>query len=125
MMPVHSIETEDGITRIRFSRRPTYEECRAAVDDLADNYPYERRLWDFSGINFDLTQEEIRSIAHYGKVRFSKPNRAAIVAPNDLAYGEMRAFEVYRRQEGHAVARVFRTESEAVQWLRSSSEPAG
>lgn len=113
----HSIEYADGITTIRFSTRPTLPECRAAVDDLADNYPYEKRLWDFSNIEFDLEMSDIKAIADYGKVRFTKRNRIAVVAPDDLAYGEMRAFEVYRAQKGHSVARVFRTLQEAIAWL--------
>lgn len=119
MTQVHSIEIRNGITTVRFPRRPSLEECRAGVDDLADNYPYERRIWDMRGIDFDLAQDEIRSIADYGKKRFLRPNRAALIAPDDLAFGELRAFEVYREEEGHAVARTFRTRSEALEWLRS------
>ena len=119
MTQVHSIELEDGIPCVRFSRRPTYDECRATVDDLADNYPYERRLWDMSVVDFDLTQDEIRAIADHGKLRFLRPNRAAFVAPQDLTFGLLRAFEVYREEEGHATARAFRTRPEALEWLLS------
>ena len=114
----HTIEVIDGVTVIRFERTPTYEEARAAIDDLAANFPYELRLWDFSSSDFDFSMTEIRNIAEYGKQRFVRPNSAAVVAPTDLAYGELRAFEVYRVEEGHSKARVFRTEAEALRWLK-------
>ncbi len=115
---IYIIEYESGITRIGFSRKPTYEETKSAIDDLAENYPYEKRLWDFRDLEFDFTMDEIRAIAEYGKLKFIKPNRIAIIASDDLAYGQIRAFEVYREQEDHSVARVFRTEPEALEWLR-------
>ena len=118
MRKQHTIEHFDGITEIRFSQAPTYDDARAAIDDIAANFPYEKRLWDFSNIAFDFTMDELRSIAEYGKMTFTQPNKVAIVAPQDLAFGEMRAFEVYREQRGHAAARVFRTRQEALAWLK-------
>ncbi len=114
----HIIEYVDGITEIRFSQAPSYADARAAIDDIAANFPYAKRLWDFSNIAFDFTMDELYSIAEYGKLTFTQPNKAAIVAPQDLAYGEMRAFEVYREQADHATARVFRTREEALAWLQ-------
>ena len=61
--------------------------------------------------------EEIQEIAIYGKSKFVVKNRLAAVAPQDVAYGTLRAFEVYREQEGHSVPRVFRTKQEAIEWL--------
>ena len=112
----YRIEFENGITCIRFTANPTYADVQQAIDDLAKNQAYEFRLWDFSDIAFDWSMNEIQNIADYGKEKFTKPNKAALVAPKDLAYGLMRAFEVYRKQE-HAHARVFRTRQEALAWL--------
>ena len=114
----YTIEYVNGITEIRFSQAPSYADARAAIDDIAANFPYEKRLWDFSNVAFDFTMDELYSIAEYGKLTFTQANKAAIVAPQDLAYGEMRAFEVYREQAGHATARVFRTRAEALVWLK-------
>jgi hypothetical protein len=113
---IYQIEFENGITSIRFTKNPAYADLQKAIDDLANNHAYEFRLWDFSEIAFDLSMNEIQNIAEYGKEKFTKPNNAAIVAPQDLAYGVLRAFEVYRKQE-HAHARVFRTRQEALAWL--------
>ena len=110
------INQENGITCVRFTQKPTHADLQQAVDDIAENHPYEFRLWDLSDVHFDLSMEEIQAIADYGKRRFTKPNKAAFVAPQDLSYGVMRAFEVYRKQD-HADARVFRTRQEALEWL--------
>ena len=60
---------------------------------------------------------EIKAIAEYGKSKFIKPNKIALIAPDDLAYGNMRQFIVYREQEEHSVACVFKNEREAILWL--------
>ena len=114
----YTIEHFDGITEIRFSQVPTYGDAREAIDDIAANFPYEKRLWDFSDIDFDFTMDELRGIAEYGKMVFTQPNKVALVATKDLAFGELRAFEVYRDQVEHSVARVFRTRQEALAWLK-------
>ena len=117
MRKPYTIEHIDGITQIRFDQAPTYNNARAVIDDIAANFPYDKRLWDFSNVDFDFTMDELRSIAEYGKIVFTQPNKVALVAPQDLAYGELRAFEVYRDQAEHSVARVFRTRQEALTWL--------
>ena len=113
----YSIECINGITRIQFSSKPSYSEAQTIIDDIAENFPYEKRLWDLSNIKFNFTMNEIKAISAYGKSKFLKPNKLAIIAPDDLAYAEMRVFEVYREQEEHAVARAFRVEKEALEWL--------
>ena len=118
MPAFYSITYENGITQIKFTRKPTYSELQIIVDDIAENFSYRKRLWDLSNIYFDLTIQEIQDIARYGKKKFIRPNSMAIIAPQDLAFGTLRAFEVYRTRE-HAMARVFRTEEEAVAWLES------
>jgi len=72
-----------------------------------------------SEINFNFTTQEIISIALYGKQKFIKPNKLAIYAVKDLAFGEMRQFMVYREEENKAIPRVFRSEEEAIEWLNS------
>ena len=57
-------------------------------------------------------------IAEYGKGKFTKPNRLAIYAIKDLAFGEMSQFEVYREEEKSA-PRAFRDEKSAIEWLNS------
>jgi len=78
------------------------------------------RQWYFDNIP-DFKPEigfEIQDIAEYGKLKFVESSKMAVIAPKDLAYGILRAFEVYREQE-NAKARVFCTKQEATEWLES------
>ena len=115
----HQIEDLDGITKILFRDTPTFDEVKTIIDDIAKNYSYERRLWNFSNIDFHFTINELHDIAEYGKVKFVKPNKMAIVSPNINVDIEMVIFKVYRTQEGHSKTRAFRTESEAIEWLNN------
>jgi len=115
----YHIEYSDGITRIQLMTRPTFEEGKVIIDDIADNYPYEKRLWDFSNIDFHFTINELHDIAEYGKMRFVKPNRAAFISPNENVDIEMVILDVYRAEAGNADTKVFRKESDAVEWLNS------
>ena len=114
-----TIGRENGITLIRFSEAPTVADAEEVIDRLAKENSYHLRLWDFSRVLFAFTMDEIRAIAGYGKTKFSDKNFLAAVAPQDLAYGTLRAFEVYREEEGHSDARVFRKEQEAIEWLEA------
>ena len=120
MTDKYTIEHVDGITTILFSDKPTYSDAQAVIDEIAENFPYEKRLWDFSNIRFDFTIDEIKSIAKYGKTKFIKPNKLAIVAPDNWAYIELHIFQAHRQQKDLATARVFRTRREAVQWLNEN-----
>ena len=117
MSKYYSIKHVNGITRIQFSKSPTYNEVQTVIDDIVENFPYIKRLWVFSNIKFDLTIDEIKAIAKYGKSKFIKPNKLAIVAPDDRAYFKLHIFQAYRKQKEHSVANVFRTEQEALEWL--------
>jgi hypothetical protein len=117
MTEKYKIEHVDGVTRIKFFSKPSYEDTQMVIDEIAANYPYDKRLWDLTNVDFDFTMSEIQAIAAYGKSRFIAPNKLAIVTDSDLAYGEMRAFEVYREEQGHSVARAFRNEEQAREWL--------
>ena len=110
------IENINGITRVKFHSKPTFSEAKMAVNEIYENFPYEKRLWDITNINFNFTTNEIIEIANYGKSKFTKPNKIALIATDDLAYGEMRQFMVYREQE-ISEARVFRNKQEAIEWL--------
>jgi len=116
MSEIYKIEYLNGITRIEFLKNPTYKDATTAIDDIAENYPYEKRLWVLS-FDFSFTEQEIKDISKYGKSIFINPNKIAIVANGDLAYGEMRQFMVYREEENKADACVFKTEEEAINWL--------
>jgi len=116
---------KNGITTIVFSEDPTFDVCKAVIDELAATKSYHFRLWDFSEVLFTFSMDEIKAIARYGKARFLDKNRLAAVAPQDVAYGMLRAFEVYRDEDAHSVARVFRKEEEARAWLKEQQVSSG
>jgi len=115
----HTFEYIDGITVVRFSEMPTFVDAKLIIDQLAKENSYHLRLWDFSRVKFDFTMDDIRTIAKYGKSKFLEKNFLAAVALQDVAYGTLRAFEVYREEEGRSSVRTFRTEQEAMDWLVS------
>ncbi|MFC1813927.1 hypothetical protein ACFL03_14680 [Thermodesulfobacteriota bacterium] len=115
------IESKDGITTVRFSIDPGLDDICNAIDDVAENYLSELRLWDLSN-GFSLTDAHLQKLAEYGKSKFLIPSKAAVVAPQDLAFGVARVHDVYREDE-FLEQRVFRTEQEARAWLISQKQP--
>lgn len=119
MSKAYIISHSEGITKIKFLVPPTLRQIESIIDEIVENYPYEKRLWDLSAIKFNLSTAEIQSISEYGKRKFTKPNKLAIFAVDDLAFGEMRQFEFYREEQGKAIPRAFRNEQQAIDWLNS------
>jgi len=115
----YKIKYSNGITIILFTTPPTFDEVKTIIDDIVENYPYEKRLWDLSNIDFHFTINELHDIAEYGKSKFIKPNKMAIVSPNINVDIEMAIFDVYRTQDSHSKTRAFRTKSEAIEWLNN------
>jgi hypothetical protein len=107
----------NDITRVEFLTKPTFEDGIAAIDDIAENYPCEKRLWDLSKTEFDFTLQEIMGIAAHCKSKFTKPGKIAYIASDELVYGEMREMMVYREADPCATVCVFKTEQEAIDWL--------
>lgn len=118
MTQLYSINTIDGITIVRFSKQPGADDIRNSIDDVAENYPNNLRLWDFSNGGLNLTSDELRMISEHVKSKFLLSSKIAIVASEDLAFGLSREFEVYREQE-QSETRIFRTEQKAMEWLKS------
>ena len=116
----YSIDTADGITVVRFYKSLGIDEIRAAIIDVAENHLSDLRLWDLSRADINLTSSQIEQLAKYGKSKFSIPSKVAIVAPEDLTFGLMRIYEVYRKQDLTEI-KVFRSEQEARIWLNSPS----
>ena len=118
----YRIESESGITTIRFSTSPTLDEICDAIDDIVENFPSALRVWDFSN-GFDLTDAQLQKLAEYGKAKFLMPSKVAVIAPHDLAYGLARVHDVYR-EDGFLEQKIFRTEPQARAWLMHRKAPA-
>ncbi len=109
------IENADGIATIRFLRALTIEELLEVMDHVAQTVKCNRRLWDATG-RFTYTSQEVRRIAARGKEHWPSPARVAFWAADDLSFGLLRMFEVYRVQDNYET-KVFRDEQKARHWL--------
>ena len=118
MSKIYTITEDRGFTKIKFLAKPAYDDIVGIIDEIAEHYPYERRLWDLSEIEFDLTAQELQAIALYGKGKFPLPNKMAFLTDNDLIFGELRMFEGYRAHDQITTMQVFRKNDEAEAWLR-------
>ena len=122
MSQVWKVTVEDGVTVVRILSRPSYADLQAALDEVVQNYNFEYRLWDFSGDQFNLSLDDIKAMAEYGKSMVdSESTRVAIVAPHDVDFGSFRLFEVYRKKDNRTAVRVFRTKPEALEWLKNTA----
>ncbi len=110
------IEKADGIATIRFLRTLTVEEILEVMDHVAQTVKCNRRLWDGTG-RFKYTSQEVRRIAARGKERWPSPARVAFLAADDVSFGLLRMFEVFREQDNYET-KVFRDEQNARYWLK-------
>jgi len=102
---------------------PDLQDNKAVLDELAENYPQQLRLWDMRDIVIDQGQLELRDIARHAAETFTKHSRAAFVADDDLTFGTLRMFEVYSEQQtGDLHSRVFRNIEDAIGWLRAEKD---
>lgn len=116
----YSIEVINRMSVTRFSQKPTLSEILSAMDDVSAMGEFRRRLWIFdTGVN--LRYDELEKIGHHGKAIWPVPSKAAIVTPDDLSFGLARMHDVFREQEG-VENRVFRTEREAMVWLKEKND---
>jgi hypothetical protein len=73
-------------------------------------------LWDLSGTDFNLSSDQLSIFAARTRRKTNKPQKTAIVALEDLAYGLARIYSV-RREEQQTEVNVFKSEEEAIRWL--------
>ena len=109
------VEEQDGISTLRLARQLSLEELLQVLDDAVSLDVGNRRIWDATR-HFNYTADEVRSIAEHGKVIWPGAARVAYVAEDDLTFGLVRMFEVFREQENYQT-KVFRDEQAARTWL--------
>ena len=114
MAEEYLIENSNGIARVIFHSKPTLNAVKAATDEFYEKAPYEKRLWDLSGL--DLSTKEIIAIARHRRPVTAKPSKIALLGSNDLAYGVLRQFVAHSAPES-SPTQVFRNEKEAIAWL--------
>ncbi len=78
-------------------------------------------LWDLRGVNFELSSAEVAEFAAFGKQNSPFAGlRMAFLVSDDLAFGLIRMFDVFRATERTHTA-VFRIRSQALAWLRQDA----
>ena len=55
MLETYTIKHSEGITTVKFSDNPNYNQAIEMLDDLVENYSYERVLFDLSISDFDFS----------------------------------------------------------------------
>ncbi|MBL4679810.1 MAG: hypothetical protein JKY88_03680 [Pseudomonadales bacterium] len=118
MKKMFSISEVEGILVIEFEASPNYSQVLSCIDELAESEPSGYRLWDLSKIELDLSSEELRKVSLYrSKKKYKSSIKAAFLVTNDLSFGGMRQFGVYRAGDIGGEGRVFRSRIEAIEWL--------
>ncbi len=83
--------------------------------------PSVRILWDLRDAKFDLDAAEISDIANTMKrLAASAQPHVAFVVAQDLEFGLLRMYEVFREADGVRTS-VFRDSELAIAWLRGES----
>ena len=114
----YSIEVVDNITVAKIYATAELSDIKDAIDEAAKLDHTGLRLWDLhEGI--DLTRDDVKQIADYGKSRLLAPSKAAFFVVDDLAFGLARMVELYNPQE-RTNTMVFRSKEEALSWLNAS-----
>lgn len=96
------VEEQDGITTIRLARQLSLEELLRVLDDVTKLGTSNRRIWDATR-HFNFTADEVRSIANHGRILWPSAARVGYVAEDDLTFGLVRMFEVFREQENYEI----------------------
>ena len=108
------VDLSEGITTLRFTKRPSLDDICAAIDEVAEKYMSDRRLWDFSAEGLDVTTTQLQRLAEYGRQKFPDPAKVAFAANDNLAYGISRMYQVEAvRDDVSTSMMVFRTAQEA------------
>ena len=98
-------------------------EFRKQVLKDHDFDPSYSQLADFTGVTkVDFSPDEVRMLAAISP--FSPQSRRALVADNQLIFGLSKMFGILRNLRGEKLIRVFRTRSEALDWLLEKDKAA-
>ena len=117
-MKSYEIRLVDGVVETTMLGPAKCSDVKASMSEVAKQNS-KLRLWDLSA-GVDFSAKEAQQIGDYGKEVFKDhPNSyLAVVAPSDLAFGTIR-MESFYREDGKVVQRVFRSKTEALEWLES------
>ena len=115
----YEIIQEDGYLRIVISEEVTVSDYVRAYQDVAESHRSrpQPRLWILPAHVSGFMLGDLEAIASAGE-KHAVDGKAATVAPSDYMYGLTRQATLLRRDAGDRFG-VFRTETEALAWLRA------
>lgn len=112
-----SIQKLDNLTIVRLLDDLNLTQILAVIDEVALQDDGNHRIWDLTKC-FSFTSEQIRQIAEHAKRKWTQPSKVAYIATDDLAFGLLRMFEIYRDDgSGQFQTMVFRNEADALAWF--------
>lgn len=112
------VQVVDGITLVTFLEEPNLSMSKTILQYLHDSNLYHFRCFDFNGLKWHMTHDEIIELAKFSKQLFVDENYTCFTTDDDLSYGTLRELSVYREQEGLNEVGVFRTIEESIDWLQ-------
>lgn len=96
---------------------------RKQVQSDRDFDPSFSQLADFTGVTkVEFTPDDVRMLAAISP--FSTQSRRALVAENQMVFGLSKMFGILRNLRGEKLIRVFRSRSEALDWLTEKDKAA-
>ncbi len=116
----YEVEVAEGVTIITCHSNPTLQDLRTIITNVAQNYPYERRMWDLSSVDFNMAYKDLKQAAKDGRKLFTKASRTAILVSSELAYGQANQFRVHREDDNCEVMQFF-DRHQAIDWLKTGS----
>ena len=115
--PAFAVTVHDGISHIRPVRVPTINDCIATALDLIEQGNHPLRLWDYSGMIFPFSIDDLKLLADASIDLNKTPVRVATLVHDDLGYGSMRVFAAHFGSSKTPLS-VFRDEAAAIRWLK-------
>ena len=117
MHETHYITEESEFIEVNLLVHPDAHLIKSIIAELFEQFPNEKRLWDLSSVVFDLGVSELEDIAKFSRNIVLRSNKTAVYATQDLAFGVMRQFSVFREVESQSEVKVFRDKDKAKAWL--------
>ena len=112
----YHVEILGDILIVRFTETPGHSDIIDAINSVSNNEE-PLRLWNMSA-GTDLTENELYSIIQHEKLTLKDPEKFALVASDNLSFGLSRMYMAYRAHDD-LEQDVFRSEKEALDWLRT------
>lgn len=101
---------------MRFLVQPNLQDVANAMNEASQYSTFHCRLW-VAPFGVNLSSKEVMIIAENGKKLFPEKGKVALVGQDDLTFGLGRMYDAHRN-ETDTETQVFRTELEAMGWLR-------